>query len=218
MLGIYNGVAFINSTSGPQFAANASIEVRRESDAQLASIFSDRAGVAPLSNPFNADTEGRFEFYAAGIDDGYSVKVTKDLETYTLNNQPIGTAQERDTADLDKIADQVLKIHIGGVAIDEETIFDGFFFDQNVTITRVTIYAREAPLVTDFTVDFLKAGIEEGAIQTLTAGAKKQSAAVSGLSYTDTQEFGMKVKSTGSENDPGIEISIFVHYHVDALT
>ena len=46
---------------------------------------------------------------------------------------------------LDKAAAQYLTFHLGGAAIDEEVIFDGHFFDEDVTITEVTLYAREAP-------------------------------------------------------------------------
>jgi hypothetical protein len=99
-LGIYSGAA-VTTTGGLAVAATAAIEVRRESDSGLASIYSDRAGASPISQPgFVADAQGRFIFYAAGIDGGYSVKVTAvNAETYTLRNQQVGLAQERDAGD-----------------------------------------------------------------------------------------------------------------------
>lgn len=95
-LGSYTSAAFTTAT-GVAVAANADVEVRRESDSGLASIFSDRAGASPITQPgFQADSEGRFVFYAAGISGGYQVKVTKGAETYTARYQATGTARELD--------------------------------------------------------------------------------------------------------------------------
>jgi hypothetical protein len=94
-LAVYTSAAF-STASGLAVGASAEIEVRRESDGALASIFSDVDGTTPLANPFSADSEGRFAFYASGLDGGYRVKVTKGAETYTLRHQAIGTAAQRD--------------------------------------------------------------------------------------------------------------------------
>ena len=101
-LGIYSRVAFINNGSSLQVGGGASIEVRKEFDNSLATIYSDREGLAQdeLDNPFNADGDGRFSFYAAGIDQGYKITVTHGSNTDTLRNQPIGTIQEKDGADV----------------------------------------------------------------------------------------------------------------------
>jgi len=117
---------------------------------------------------------------------------------------------------LDKAAAQVLSIHLGGAAIDEEVVFDGLFFDEDVTITRVTLHAREAPSGAAFTIDFIKGGIEQTKNAILADGSNKGSTAIAGLSYTTLEEFGLKVKSVGSTN-PGAEITILVHYHIKAL-
>lgn len=96
-MGIYSSAAF-KSASGLSVGALAAVEVRREIDGVLASIFADRAGVTPLTNPFNADSTGRFNFYAAGLADGYRIDVTSGAETYTLRYQPIGMLQYLDEA------------------------------------------------------------------------------------------------------------------------
>lgn len=93
----YSSAAFTNS-SGLAVAASASVEVRRESDGALASIFSDEAAATPLANPFTADTNGRFAFYAAGLLHGYRIKVTSGADTHTLENVPIGTAGQVDAS------------------------------------------------------------------------------------------------------------------------
>ncbi len=117
---------------------------------------------------------------------------------------------------LDEVAAQYLTFHIGGVAIDEEVIFDGFYFDEDVDITKVTLYAREAPSSAALTLDFIKNGTEQTKTVTLADGSKKGTTAITGLSYTTLEEFGMKVKSVGT-TDPGAEITILVHYHIQAL-
>jgi len=95
-LGVYNSAAF-TTASGVAVAPNADVEVRRESDSGLASIYSDRAGASPITQPgFQADSLGRFDFYAAGISGGYQVKVTKGAETQTVRYQAVGTAKEFD--------------------------------------------------------------------------------------------------------------------------
>jgi len=99
MLAIFNGVALNLSGSTPVIAPNAVIEVRREDTAALAAIYSDEAGATPITNPSDfVDAEGRFTFYAAGLDRGYSVKVTDGASIYTLHNVAIGTAGQRDSS------------------------------------------------------------------------------------------------------------------------
>lgn len=93
---IYSSAAF-SSASGVEIAGNAEVEIRREDNGDLATIYEDHEGDTPLSNPFNADAFGRFSFYAEGIEFGYRVKVTIGSEEYTLRNQPIGLNQYSDT-------------------------------------------------------------------------------------------------------------------------
>jgi hypothetical protein len=95
-LAIYTSAAF-TTASGVAVAANATVEVRRESDSGLAAIYANRDGTGPITNPSAfADGSGRFSFYAAGISGGYSITVTKGAESYTVRNQAIGTAGELD--------------------------------------------------------------------------------------------------------------------------
>jgi hypothetical protein len=92
-LGIYSSASFVDDSGVPVLAGNALVEVRRESDGALASIFSDRAGTSALGNPFAADSRGNFSFYAGALSEGYKVTVTSGSSSMSLRNQPIGTAQ-----------------------------------------------------------------------------------------------------------------------------
>ena len=65
-------------------------------------------------------------------------------------------------------------------------------------------------------IDFIKGGVEQAKVASIADGANKGALPVTGLSYTTLEEFGIKVKSVGS-NDPGSEILILVHYHIKPL-
>jgi hypothetical protein len=91
-LGVYSSIAF-STSAGLAVAGGASVEVRREDTGALATIYADRDGAVALANPFTADADGRFEFFAAGLDAGYEVTVDDGTDTYTVNNQPIGMGQ-----------------------------------------------------------------------------------------------------------------------------
>ena len=86
-LPIYTSAAFTNG-SGVSVASNASVEVRRESDGSLVPIFEDRDGENQITQPgFQADLEGRFEFYAEPAAEGWEITVTAGPDTHTLNGQ-----------------------------------------------------------------------------------------------------------------------------------
>jgi hypothetical protein len=92
---IYTSAAFTNG-SGLAVAAGAEVEVREELTGNLATIYEDRDGSEQLTNPFNADSSGRFQFFAEGVEAGYRVKVTKGDQEFTLRYQPVGLAQYSD--------------------------------------------------------------------------------------------------------------------------
>ena len=86
-LPIYTSAAFTNG-SGVSVASNASVEVRRESDGSLVPIFEDRDGENQITQPgFQADLEGRFEFYAEPAAEGWEITVTAGSDEHTLNSQ-----------------------------------------------------------------------------------------------------------------------------------
>lgn len=72
----------------------ASIEVRREATGALAAIYSDRDGSTPISNPFNADSDGFARFYTAG--GAFQIVATLGDFSRTWRHVPIGLAGEYD--------------------------------------------------------------------------------------------------------------------------
>jgi hypothetical protein len=100
---IYKSNVFTGTTQ-VAVAPNATITVRRESDLALATIYSDEAGSAVKANPFNADANGYFEFYAAGLQRGYWVRSVNGAETIDARNQAIGTAAQLDVEQVGTLA------------------------------------------------------------------------------------------------------------------
>lgn len=93
-LAAFHSAAF-STQSGVAVAANADIEVRLESTGNLATIYEDRDGNTAITQPgFQADSSGRFEFFAAG--GAYRITVDDGVNSYTLNYVAIGTAAEND--------------------------------------------------------------------------------------------------------------------------
>ena len=80
---------FGNAISG------ASVEVRKESDDSLATIYSDRAGTTPISNPVSTDLLGYFSFFVAG--GAYKISTTFGGVTRTLRYVAVGLAAESDS-------------------------------------------------------------------------------------------------------------------------
>lgn len=71
----------------------ASVEVRRESDNVLATLYSDRAGASPIANPFT-DSTGTGRFHVTG--GAYKVTATKGAFTRSFRFVAIGLAAEQD--------------------------------------------------------------------------------------------------------------------------
>lgn len=77
-------------------ATTAEISVFTESTGALAAIFSDRDGVTPKANPFDADADGYFFFHAAG--GAYRIDADLDGDVRTWRYVAIGTGGESDAA------------------------------------------------------------------------------------------------------------------------
>lgn len=76
--------------------AAASVEVRSEASGLLVSIYSDRAGATPLSNPMTADSEGYAAFHVVG--GAYKITAQKGSFARQWRYVGIGTMQEVDLA------------------------------------------------------------------------------------------------------------------------
>src|SRR5262245_34718049 len=81
--------------------ASPTVEVRSESTAALAVLFSDRAGSTTLGNPFTGDVDGYFGFHVAG--GAYKITVTSGSVSRTFRYVGIGTYSENDIGATDAV-------------------------------------------------------------------------------------------------------------------
>ena len=99
-----------------------------------------------------------------------------------------------------------------GLCQDEDTIVDGFFFNNSVTVDKITIMSRVAPTGANLTIDLLKDGAEQSKVATLTAASTGESTAITSEYYSTAERFGLKIKSIGS-TEPGQSLQVIVHYY-----
>src|SRR5690606_6029890 len=81
----------------------AEVEVRREEDGSLATLYADRAGETPLSNPLAADMSGFVRFFAQG--DAYTITAVGAGSTRTWRFSPVGRLKELDQIVADAVTD-----------------------------------------------------------------------------------------------------------------
>ena len=82
--------------------ASPTVEVRRESDNGLASLFSDRNGASGIGNSFTGNADGTFDFHVVG--GAYKITITQGANSRVLRYVAIGTLAEHDEADLETAA------------------------------------------------------------------------------------------------------------------
>src|SRR5690554_659996 len=87
----------------------AEIEVRREEDDSLATLYADRAGETPLANPLAADMSGFVRFFAQG--DAYTITAVGAGSTRTWRFDPTGRLKE-----FDKVVAEIVTDDAGGQA------------------------------------------------------------------------------------------------------
>jgi hypothetical protein len=101
-----------------------------------------------------------------------------------------------------------------GIAIDEDIIVDGFYFDGSIAIDKMTIHARVAPSASNLTVDILKDGVEQSKIGTLTAGSTYERTTLAApVQYITTDMLGLKIKTIGAASNEGEGLNVIVHYY-----
>src|SRR5262245_20433471 len=86
------------TTDAGLIVPGATVTVQRESDNGLPALFSDRAGLVPLANPFAADSQGFAAFHVIG--GVYRITATFGSFSRTWRYVGIGTAQEFDVEQL----------------------------------------------------------------------------------------------------------------------
>lgn len=173
MLGVFNSAAFL--TSGQlAVAAGATITVRRESDSGLAAIYSDRAGSSAITNPSAfADPSGRFVFYAAQIEEGYSIEVTSGAENYMIRNVQVSDPTNFGISLVEAANAAAARLLIGLAAIAAKG--DSWWGSAADTIAKLTVGTNGKVLIADSTAT---PGVTWGDIPL-------PAASISGLTYAN---------------------------------
>lgn len=93
--------------------ANATVTVYKESDGLIATIYSDRAGATPKSNPFTLSNSdyGLAFFHAAG--GAYKVVAVSGSYSQTWRYEPVGTGAEFDSDSLSGVTPPTTTVPAG---------------------------------------------------------------------------------------------------------
>lgn len=101
--------------------------------------------------------------------------------------------------------------HYTGTLVDEETIFNKFRFQGTVIIKKIELHARTAPTGANLTIDILKNSVEQSNLATLTAGSTDEITNITDITFTSSDDFGLKIKSVGT-TVAGEDLNIVIHY------
>lgn len=105
--------------------ASAAIEVRQKSDDSLATLYTTATGGTTKSNPFNAEADGSFEFFAD--QDRYDLTVGSGVTATTV---PLDLVDARSFVGFESRADFVTAVAAGFAASDGAVIFaDGIAYE-----------------------------------------------------------------------------------------
>lgn len=137
---------------------------------------------------------------------GKVLKVTSPLSFYILANiTPTFTA-------------------IGGTSIDSPPViinvqftpevdlifYDGWVAQENITLTKGSLFAVTAPIGANIIVDILINGVAQSTPMTLTAGSTHELTDITNLEVTAGQRIGLKFTQIGSTN-PGNGIIVTLY-------
>jgi len=205
-LGIYNGAALINNsnTGRVEVADGASVLVQKEDGGANADIFEDRDGNTELANPFTADGNGRFAFYAPAEAQGYKITVTKGSNEHILRHQAVGLGQYSD-------AEAALAIPMISEPEADLVVYDGYASARPFRLTAVSLHARTAPTGQAILVEVLKDGTGTGATAQLSATSNHEKTTFgTAVSFAAGERMGFKVTQAGS-TEPGNDVTITPH-------
>jgi len=106
---------------------------------------------------------------------------------------------------------KTLSINVSGSVIDEEVVFNGYYFPRNSTVTKLSLHARTAPVGDDIIVDILKDDAEQTRLASLNDGVKYQTTDIADIIFTNGERFGLKVKNIGS-TVAGEDLTVVIYY------
>jgi len=215
---IYNGTGVLRvgttAANAIYFDVNSTTRWTMDSSGHLVpsgpGVYNIGSTAAEVNHIYQADSAIHYfgsdqdlEIYHDGSN-GYIVNNTGQV---FINGEVLGTGLK------------CVSFYYEGTAQDEDYIVidstsgQGFRFDEDVTITDITIHARVAPTGASLIVYPIKNETEIGASSaTLTSGSYIAKTDIADITITaDTDRFGLIIKQIGS-TEPGQGITVVVHY------
>jgi hypothetical protein len=109
------------------------------------------------------------------------------------------------------VINKVLIFKVTGTLIDEETVINKFHFNGDITINKLELHCRTAPIGANITVDLLKNNVEQSVIANLTAGQKDETTVITPINFSSIEDLGIIVKSVGTIFE-GEDLTVVIHY------
>lgn len=106
--------------------------------------------------------------------------------------------------------------YVSGILSDEEVAYDGWFPQEDITITKVGIFCRVGPTGANVQIDLLINGAEQTKIASLTAGSQYELTNSIDLDVTSGQHVGIKVKQIGSTLE-GEDMTVTLYFKKKAI-
>jgi hypothetical protein len=106
--------------------------------------------------------------------------------------------------------------YVSGILSDEEIVYDGWFPQEDITITKVGIFCRVAPTGANVQIDLLVNGAEQTKIASLTDGSTYELTSVIDLDVTSGQRVGIRVKQIGSTLE-GEDMTVTLYFKKKAI-
>lgn len=175
-------------------ALNATITVYKESDGLYATIYSDRAGATPKSNPFTLSSadQGYAFFHAFG--GAYKVVATYGSYTQTWPYEPVGTGAEFDAGSLSGVQAPTTTVP-AAVQIAEATNNGSNYIQITVPASLAANYTFTLPAA-DVTMSTYAATL----IAAASASAARTTLGLGTSAVIDTGTSGTKVALTDGAN------------------
>lgn len=175
-------------------ALNATITVYKESDGLIATIYSDRAGATPKSNPFTLSSADQGYAYFHAVGGAYKVVATYGSYTQTWRYEPVGTGAEFDAGSLSGVQAPTTTVP-AAVQIAEATNNGSNYIQITVPASLAANYTFTLPAA-DVTMSTYAATL----IAAASASAARTTLGLGTSAVIDTGTSGTKVALTDGAN------------------
>jgi len=142
--------------------------------------------------------------------DGKRVKLY-GYEAGVITWRPVAVNSDGELITGVNLVQQQMAFYSTGDAIVNNLVVDGIYFKNDVTITKIGIFADIAPTGANLIIDQIIAGVAQSKAATLTAGSQYEETDITDLAVLTTDRFGLKITQIGSIL-PGTNIKVILHY------